>query len=180
MPTEVLHSLMTGAELHESLGVAGATVNSKYSSDGLGSGSWGTNARVHSVAHNYRTVEQNPSGTSPNIGQFIVPFDCTVSSIYVISSVGATLDSNFNSIANTDIELHVNNVAVPAYSVSLSSLDPLPSAPYLAGVYGTTYDTTGLAQLSAGDYVRFNIKSHLGAWSIYEATAQFQLTEAVQ
>ena len=125
MPTEVLHSLLTGAELHESLGVAGATVNSKYSSDGLGSGSWAPNARVHSVAHNYRTVEQIPAGTNPNIGQFIVPFDCTVSSIYVISSVDYRLSNTLEETSNTDIELHVNNVAVPAYSVPISSLDPL-------------------------------------------------------
>lgn len=79
MPTQ--HSTLTGADLHEVKGAAGATVGHVYSSDGAGSASFLVpstldNIEVVSTLSNFNSANISPSGTDVAT---ICPFTGTLS-----------------------------------------------------------------------------------------------------
>ena len=168
MPDEVLHSLLTGVELHESLGVAGAAAGSRYLADGEGSGSWEKRLRSYIAMHSYAVLDHSPSASNPNRGQFIVPFDCTIERVILMFPQPMPNDHFI------DLQSGNSDVAGMRWT-RLEGEGLYDDNGNMVGPWTWDLDTSTAGTFSSGEYLRF--ENNNDVITLYPGVAQFHLTE---
>ena len=134
-----LHSTLTGADLHESKGVASASVNTVYVADGSGSGSWQkiktTSLDTSSIKDTnifYVTVVFKDISTPGNI---VIPIDdnftlvsarSVLNAAITVANCGITISKNGGTTLSTGTIAFSGSAkgTTNAYSISANSLVP--------------------------------------------------------
>lgn len=133
------HSSLTGADLHESKGVASAAVGQLYFADGAGSGTWVTLGASGYVKGSL-TIWMDDAGTSQT-WYVPMPFACTVNSIYVVMNAATSTNTTNFTVKN-------------AAGTTMTGGTAAVTAGTAAGTV-TTLTTTGNNTFAAGAALRF-------------------------
>ena len=108
----VAHSSLTGSDLHEPKGAAGASSGQVYTADGAGSGSWEA-ANVKNKVYLTYTIDDITTADSYFIP---IPFACTLTSVEAVLSKGSgSLDSD------TTITFEIATVATTGGVITLAT-----------------------------------------------------------
>lgn len=93
----VLHSALTGGDLHEPKGIASATSGQEYIADGAASGAWTTvfNRNKGTFTDHYTDIS-----TAQNL-YFVSPFACTITKITTVLSGAITAADSIITITKT-------------------------------------------------------------------------------
>lgn len=138
--TTATHASMAGADLHEPKGVAAATANKVYVSDGAGSGSWlklpalgldtVTNFSINRQNVTFRIAALSTSGNN----FFVIPYICTVNKIWtVIQGTTNTAQTILTCKNNAGSSMGTITVANGAVAGTVGSLVPVSNNTFTAG-----------------------------------------------
>lgn len=100
MPT-VAHSALTGSNLHESKGVAAATANQLYLTNGAGSGTWTTiQGGMNQYVFTIHIQDASSATAALNSAYLAMPFACTVTNVYSVAYAAIATTDNVLTVAN--------------------------------------------------------------------------------
>lgn len=137
----VLHSALTGAELHEPKGADSALSGQLYKSDGAGSGSWSHDFQRQVISvfiPGENTTTRTTTEAEYNV-YIRVPYACTINNIYVsadlpyltLTSIGSQTITTYNHAGSA---LTGGAITVAAGNVgSNSNLTPSGNNTFAAG-----------------------------------------------
>lgn len=138
--TTATHASMAGADLHEPKGVAAATANKVYVSDGAGSGSWlKLPALGLDTVTNFSINRQNITTKIDDFGStvttyIVIPYTCTINKVWTCAQgVANGVNTILTCKNNAGTSMGTITIAFAGSAGDLDSLTPVSNNTFTAG-----------------------------------------------